>query len=307
MQTVAFDISYEIPKGYRIAFEVYGENPLKISNGVVTKRSDITPILTGITNGEGKYNLSRAVSEQMKEIYVYSSFIGVPALLHGQISNGSVKPVALDLGEISPIAETAETRATSGYSYQTIGTWNYLGKPDYIAQREDISYTLLNAINQALPEWSAVSPGKYKQGDIHVKEKDLSLVKSLNNVEIRLVAMPDHPFTGKIYHVSEMLDENTRSVEVLVECDNTAHLMKPQMYGSVKLSDKETEVIRIPTSAIMQEEDNCYVLVSIGNHKYRRQKVTTGTTDNGKTLILSGLNQGEEIVSTGAFYLLDVR
>jgi cobalt-zinc-cadmium efflux system membrane fusion protein len=75
----------------------------------------------------------------------------------------------------------------------------------------------------------------------------------------------------------------------------------------VKLSDKETEVIRIPTSAIMQEEDNCYVLVSIGNHKYRRQKVTTGTTDNGKTLILSGLNQGEEIVSTGAFYLLDVR
>jgi len=170
MQTVAFDISYEIPKGYRIAFEVYGENPLKISNGVVTKRSDITPILTGITNGEGKYNLSRAVSEQMKEIYVYSSFIGVPALLHGQISNGSVKPVALDLGEISPIAETAETRATSGYSYQTIGTWNYLGKPDYIAQREDISYTLLNAINQALPEWSAVSPGKYKQGDIHVTQ-----------------------------------------------------------------------------------------------------------------------------------------
>jgi len=119
--------------------------------------------------------------------------------------------------------------------------------------------------------------------------------------------MPDHPFTGKIYHISEMLDEETRSVEVLVECDNSAHLMKPQMYGSVKLSDKATEVIRIPTSAIMQEEDNCYVLVSLGNHKYRKQKVTTGTTEGGKTLVLSGLNSGDEIVATGAFYLLDVR
>ncbi|MFA6769228.1 MAG: hypothetical protein WCR86_12495, partial [Parabacteroides sp.] len=170
MQTVAFDISYEVPKGYRIAFEVYGENPLKMSNGVVTKKSDITPILTGITNGEGKYNMSRVVSEQMREVYVYTSFIGVPTLLHGLISNGSVKPVALDLGEISPIAETAETRATSGDPYQTIGTWNYLGKPDYISQKETISYTLLNAINQALPEWSAVSPNEYKQGDIHVTQ-----------------------------------------------------------------------------------------------------------------------------------------
>ena len=170
MQTVAFDISYEVPKGYRIAFEVYGENPLKMSNGVVTKKSDITPILTGITNGEGKYNMSRVVSEQMREVYVYTSFIGVPTLLHGLISNGSVKPVALDLGEISPIAETAETRATSGDPYQTIGTWNYLGKPDYISQKETISYTLLNAVNQALPEWSAVSPNEYKQGDIHVTQ-----------------------------------------------------------------------------------------------------------------------------------------
>jgi hypothetical protein len=170
VQTLSFDINYEIPKGYRIAFEVYGENPLETSNGTVTKRSDITPILTGITNGEGKYNLSRVVSEQVKDIYVYSSFIGVPTLLHGQISNGSVKPVAIDLGEMAPATETAETRATSYYPYQTIGTWNYLGKPNYIFQKESISYSLLSAINQVLPEWSAVSPYAYKQADIHVNQ-----------------------------------------------------------------------------------------------------------------------------------------
>ena len=61
-----------------------------------------------------------------------------------------------------------------------------------------------------------------------------------------------------------MLDPDTRSVEVLIECDNSTRLMKPEMYGTVKLSDREAEVIRIPTSAILQEEENMYVLVELG-------------------------------------------
>ena len=141
----------------------------------------------------------------------------------------------------------------------------------------------------------------------HVKEKDLSLIQALDEVEIRLVAMPDKPISGKIYHISEMLDPDTRSVEVLIECDNSTRLMKPEMYGTVKLSDREADVIRIPTSAILQEEENMYVLVELGNNDYRKQKIETGHTEDGKTVVLSGLNVGDEIVVTGAFYLLDAR
>ena len=141
----------------------------------------------------------------------------------------------------------------------------------------------------------------------HVKEKDLGMILALDDVEIRLVAMPDKPFSGTIYHISEMLDEETRSVEVLIECDNSARLIKPAMYGTVKLSDKEAEVIRIPTSAILQEENQTYVLVSLGNNNYRKQTVVSGPTEDNKTVILSGLNPGDEVISTGAFYLLDAR
>ncbi|RHJ85431.1 efflux RND transporter periplasmic adaptor subunit [Parabacteroides sp. AM08-6] len=141
----------------------------------------------------------------------------------------------------------------------------------------------------------------------HVKEKDMSLVQALDDVEIHLVALPEQPFSGQIYHISEMLDEETRSVEILIECDNSSRLMKPAMYGTVTLSDKAAEVIRIPTSSILQEEDANYVLVALGNHNYRKQKVTVGKSRDNKTVILSGLKPGDEIVSTGAFYLIDVR
>jgi len=83
--------------------------------------------------------------------------------------------------------------------------------------------------------------------------------------------------------------------------------MKPAMYGMVKLSDKAAEVVRIPTSAILQEEDANYVLVALGGNNYRKQKVETGVSKDEKTVILSGLVPGDEIVTTGAFYLIDVR
>ena len=141
----------------------------------------------------------------------------------------------------------------------------------------------------------------------HVKEKDLSLIQALDEVEIRLVAMPDKPISGKIYHISEMLDPDTRSVEVLIECDNSTRLMKPEMYGTVKLSDREAEVIRIPTSAILQEEENMYVLVELGNNDYRKQRSRPALLKMARRWFYPALNVGDEIVATGAFYLFDAR
>lgn len=141
----------------------------------------------------------------------------------------------------------------------------------------------------------------------HVKEKDLNLIRALDEVEIRLVAMPGQPLSGTIYHINEMLDEETRSVEVIIECDNKDRFMKPAMYGTVKLSDKEAEVIRIPDSAILQEENACYVLLALGNNHFRKQPVTVGLSEGNKTVVLSGLTPGDSLVTSGAFYLLDAR
>ena len=104
-----------------------------------------------------------------------------------------------------------------------------------------------------------------------------------------------------------MLDEDTRSVEVLIECDNRERWMKPAMYGTVRLSDCEASLIRIPTSAVLQEEAHTYVLVPLGHRDFLKRPVETGQTEEGRTVIVSGLDAGEQYVSTGAFYLLDAR
>lgn len=141
----------------------------------------------------------------------------------------------------------------------------------------------------------------------NVKEKDIPLIRSLANVEVSLVSMPERSFTGNIYHISEMLDEDTHAVEVLIECDNRERLMKPAMYGTVKLTDTATEAVLIPTAAILQKDDSSYVLVALGNHQYLKRSVRTAGTEGNRTVVVSGLQPGEKIISEGAFYLIDAR
>jgi len=141
----------------------------------------------------------------------------------------------------------------------------------------------------------------------HVKEKDISAIRNLSEVEISLVALPEQSIKGKIYHISEMMDEGTRSVEVLIECNNTKRLMKPGMYGTVKLTNNPTMSILIPTSSVLQQESNSYVLVSVGKNRYVKRKITAASSSDGKLVVLSGLSKGEKVISEGAFYLNDAR
>ncbi|KAA6336628.1 hypothetical protein EZS27_015230 [termite gut metagenome] len=66
----------------------------------------------------------------------------------------------------------------------------------------------------------------------HVKEKDIDLIRNVADVEIKLIALPDMSIKGTINYVSGLLDEATRSVEIIIECDNLDHRMKPFMYGT---------------------------------------------------------------------------
>lgn len=141
----------------------------------------------------------------------------------------------------------------------------------------------------------------------HVKEKDIRRIQNLDGVAINLVAMPDDSFPGKVYHISEMLDENTRSVEVLVECDNNMRVMKPGMYGTVRLIEPAADAILIPATAVLQEEGHCYVLLALDDNRFRKQEIVTSGLQGDKIIVKSGLQVGDRIVGKGAFYLMDAR
>ncbi|MBD5219308.1 MAG: efflux RND transporter periplasmic adaptor subunit [Bacteroidales bacterium] len=139
-----------------------------------------------------------------------------------------------------------------------------------------------------------------------IKEKDYALVSNLENVEVHISAIPGEVFTGKILHISDLLDPETRSLEVIVECDNADGRIKPNMYATVALTDAPVRKIIIPTSALMQGEGQSYVMREVAADTYVRVPVeveSTDSSDAARTVIASGLEPGQRIVAAGAYYL----
>jgi len=137
-----------------------------------------------------------------------------------------------------------------------------------------------------------------------VKEKDIRYITDTAGVGIKLIAFPEKIIKGRIYHINSIIDEDTRSVQVLIECRNTDRIMKPGMYVTVQFNHIVKDAIVIPSRAIYQMDDAGYVFLDLGKNRFLKRKIEILTQDNDKALIKSGLEPGEEIIINGGLYLL---
>lgn len=136
-----------------------------------------------------------------------------------------------------------------------------------------------------------------------VKEKNIGLVNSIDSVRVMTDAHPDHPINGIVSYIGSILDEQTRSVEVFVECKNDDKTLKPGMFANVAFTRQVPDAMVIPASAVLQEEDHTYVFVQTEKNKFVKRDVSV-TTGNEKELIVNtGLSANETIVAEGAVYL----
>ena len=168
-QRVCFDIEYDVPEGYKVVFDVYAENPYELTAGKTGKK-DLAPIISGMTDDNGRYQVSRVISAGVKEVYVVSKSISTPMVLHGTIESGSVKPTELDMS--TKVSDSSESASRAAFAPYFLGSWNQWGRPDYIDATKscDITKSELRTISKALPEWRNVN-AEYTNFDfIYVKQ-----------------------------------------------------------------------------------------------------------------------------------------
>lgn len=140
-----------------------------------------------------------------------------------------------------------------------------------------------------------------------VKEKDLRFIGQLDSAEVFVTAYPKRSFKGKVFYINEVVDEETRSVQVLIECQNPDYALKPGMYVTARFLDVPEQVIFVPAKAVLQMNDAQFVFVQVGDRQYQRRRVTTEGAPDGRIVIRSGIRPGEKIVVEGGIYLLEAR
>ncbi|MDL2322635.1 efflux RND transporter periplasmic adaptor subunit [Bacteroidales bacterium OttesenSCG-928-A17] len=137
-----------------------------------------------------------------------------------------------------------------------------------------------------------------------VKEKNIGSIFKDDKVEIRTDANPEHLITGQVSHISELIDEETRSAQVLIVCDNEDRQLKPGMFASVHFINSPKKSIVVPSTAVLQDEEEAYVFIQKDKGKYIKRQVKAITANLNETLITGGLNSGETIITEGGIYLM---
>lgn len=98
---------------------------------------------------------------------------------------------------------------------------------------------------------------------------------------------------------------DTRRLNVYVVCPNTEGLLRPGMFASANLGVSENDVVRVPKSALLMNNDQVSVFVEVAPGTFRRREVTINYDEGDDVLVLSGLSAGERVVTSGAILLND--
>ena len=135
--------------------------------------------------------------------------------------------------------------------------------------------------------------------DAQIYENDLAKVKIGQKVEVRVPAYPEEVFPGTVIYISDVVDEQTRTIAVRAEVDNAAQRLKAGMFADVALLMMEDrDALVVPRDAVLEEGLQQVVFVKSGE-SFVSRTVHTATIDGDCLKVLDGLKPGEEVVTAG--------
>ncbi|MGH9799504.1 MAG: efflux RND transporter periplasmic adaptor subunit, partial [Blastocatellia bacterium] len=114
-----------------------------------------------------------------------------------------------------------------------------------------------------------------------VPEKNLSAMKVGLPVEISVAAFPDASFSGRIARIGEVLNAQTRTIEVRCIASNTQGKLKPEMFASISLAAGEKRpALLVSQKAVQEMEGKPVVFVARGSSQigwqFEKRAVVTG-------------------------------
>ena len=137
----------------------------------------------------------------------------------------------------------------------------------------------------------------------NIPEQQASFIQKDEVVSIEIPALDNKQIEAKIIFEDSIVDPQTRTVMVRAELDNLGLIFKPDMLTSMYIRSKKTSKLAIPVSSVVRENDRKYVLVQNTPKTFRLREVELGSRDGNLFSIISGLSEGETVVTDGAFHL----
>jgi RND family efflux transporter MFP subunit len=169
-------------------------------------------------------------------------------------------------------------------------------------------------VEKMVVEGQMVEPGMklYRLADLgtiwvqsQIYEQDMPLIQLGQEATVSLSYLPDRKFRGRVAYVYPTVDEKTRTAKVRMEFHNPGYFLKPGMFTTVELTaEVSPSALLVPDSAVLRSGEHNTVFVALEGGKFEPRTVVLGLRAEGNLYqVLSGLSEGERIVTSGQFLL----
>ena len=133
----------------------------------------------------------------------------------------------------------------------------------------------------------------------NASERDIARIKPGSAATVTLDSMPGVQYQGRVMRISPILDPQTRSGVVEIEIANPGGVLKGEMFAKAELDlGTAREVTFVPRDALVYRGDQPGVYL-IEEETARFRTVETGLTQEDKVEVLSGLKEGETVITQG--------
>ena len=149
-----------------------------------------------------------------------------------------------------------------------------------------------------------INPVKIK---ISVSESLYTHIKKGMEVEVEFDALPEQKFTAKVSRITPSIDPSTRTFPVELVLANAKEIVKPGMYARVTMNYGTRQNIVVPDLAVVKQlgSGNRYIYVYNQDGTVAYKKVELGRRFGDKYEILSGIADGDVVVTSGQVALKD--
>ncbi|MCX5812382.1 MAG: efflux RND transporter periplasmic adaptor subunit [Proteobacteria bacterium] len=133
-----------------------------------------------------------------------------------------------------------------------------------------------------------------------VPEKDVSRLKTGQDVMLKVDAFPDRDFKGKVNIVYPSLEEKTRTLQIEALVPNSDGILKPGFFAKVILyTGGEKATVVVPVTSLLYEAEKVRVFVVEGDDRAKERLVKIGSKYGETMEIIEGVKEGESVVVAG--------
>ena len=139
---------------------------------------------------------------------------------------------------------------------------------------------------------------------IDAQERDLASLSPGSAIDVKVSALGDRVYPARLSVVGEQIDPVTRSIKLRAIVSNLDRSLKSEMLAKAVYQKQSKGLLEVPSAAVFLRGKQHAVFVAVSSASFELREVDVAELGTDRTLIRTGLQEGEQVVTQNALLLL---